>query len=156
MPVPEVQTVSEEFDLMRASLVSRDLLEHENLVHTAYMIHYAEAPSLTPEERKDGLMRTIAELELVYRENKKHINPVLREFTERNLKCAREDVSAGDYWAAISDIDYLEMFPLKMYIPKSPNLTGGLEVHLLLAMKTARGMGARIKRESDNLTTFTI
>ncbi len=135
--------LQDRLEIIRMEKVSRDLLRY-NLIHTSFMVYYAEHPHLSEDGRKEGLLRTINELELVYQQNVHDIPSILKPFIEEQLKCAKDDVLNGDYWSAISDVDSLEVSYLSEYLPYLPNLEREAYAHILLAMKAAKKIGGEI------------
>lgn len=135
MDQEELERIRETLESIRVTNVSKSL-NYKNLHHTVFMIYYAEDENFSEEERKSNLLRTIAELELVYRENRDDIYKNFWGHIEQTLACARNDVKQGKYWAAITDINHLEeLTPLKRYIPSLPTLEDNTGFRLLLAKK---------------------
>ena len=125
----------------RVMTVSQFINSGSNMPHTKTLIYYAEQEGLSEKERRQGLLQTLAELELVYRENKESLSEVNRKIIERNLGCAKGDVRRGEYWAAISDVCYVEAYFLQNFLPELPNLEQKTKSHVLLARKICKWNG---------------
>ena len=136
-------SITEIINDIRAESVSRDLSKY-NLIHTAFMIHYAEHPKLSDYEKRQGLLRTIKELELFYKQNKHDIPSDLEPFIMEPIKCATKHVLDNDYWSAIIGVHDVEVFYLRRYLPDLPNLEKEANAFILLAMRAAKKMGVEI------------
>lgn len=132
----------EALDITRAGWVSDSLIREYNLHHTIEMIVCAE--TLIEEERKEGMLRTIAELKLVYRENKPYLMPTACSAIEEVLACAENDVRNNEHWAAVIDVHGIERYFLQEYLPKLPNTDRDSRVNLILARKIAQSLGGEI------------
>ena len=128
----------------RTMSISKLIREDYNLTHTKQMIHYAEKPGLSAREREEGLLRTIAEIDLVAREN---LSDDFYAALRPNLDCARRDIRGKDYWGAIMDISTVETIFLQDYLPELPNLDRQTFAEIFLMKKLVEGIGGRFEIE---------
>ena len=135
-------TKSELWDVMRAGGISDSLIQGYNLTHTIQLISHAE--TTTGRERIDGMLRTIAELKLVYKESKQNLTRKACEIIEDTLNCAENDLREEKYWAAVVDVHGIEKYFLQKYLPQLPHSDNETRVNLLLARKIVRSLGGEI------------
>ncbi len=140
------------FNAGLANHISQSMNSRHNMLHTKAMICYAESDELSDEARRRGLIQTLAELSLVYRENRDKLNDTDRKVVEDKLKCAGEDVNSGRYWEAISDVACLEEHFLQECLQSLPFTEGELsrDARTFTSRRIARCLGGNIvKDEAD-------
>lgn len=137
----------EALDITRACWITNSLIKDYNLHHTIGMIVCAE--TMIEEERKEGMLKTIAELKLVYKENRHNLVPNACATIEEVLACAENDIRNEEHWAAVIDVHGIEKYFMQKYIPKLPNTDRDSMVNLILARKIAQSLGGENAYEEN-------